>query len=43
MKQIPLPIGLDAEPDFDNFVAGDNAAALEALQRLAIPSPPVYL
>jgi DnaA family protein len=43
MKQIPLPIGFEAEPDFDHFVAGDNAAALEALQRLAIPSPPVYL
>ncbi|MEK8030095.1 DnaA regulatory inactivator Hda [Ideonella sp. DXS29W] len=43
MKQIPLPIGVDAEPDFDNFVAGDNAAAVDALRRLVIPSPPVYL
>lgn len=43
MKQIPLPIGVDAEPDFDNFVAGDNAAAVDALRRLAIPSAPVYL
>lgn len=43
MKQIPLPIGFDTEPGFDNFVAGDNAAALDSLQRLMIPSPPVYL
>ena len=43
MKQIPLPIGVDAEPDFDNFVAGDNAAAVDALRRLAVPSAPVYL
>lgn len=43
MKQIPLPIGVDAEPDFDNFVAGDNAAAVDSLRRLAVPSPPVYL
>lgn len=43
MKQIPLPIGFDSEPDFDNFVVGDNGAALEGLRRLVIPSPPVYL
>lgn len=43
MKQIPLPIGFDSEPDFDNFVVGDNGAALESLRRLMIPSPPVYL
>lgn len=43
MKQIPLPIGFDTEPDFDNFVVGDNAAALDSLRHLMIPSPPVYL
>jgi DnaA-homolog protein len=43
MKQIPLPIGFDTEPGFDNFVVGDNAAALESLRHLMIPSPPVYL
>lgn len=43
MKQIPLPIGFEAEPDFDNFVPGDNAPALDALRHLMIPSPPVYL
>jgi DnaA-homolog protein len=43
MKQIPLPIGFEAEPSFDNFVPGDSAAALDALRHLMIPSPPVYL
>ncbi len=43
MKQIPLPIGVEAEPSFDNFVPGDNAAVLDALRRLAVPSAPVYL
>lgn len=43
MRQIPLPIGVEAEPSFDNFVAGDNLAAVESLRRLALPSPPVYL
>ncbi|MFZ5549995.1 MAG: DnaA regulatory inactivator Hda [Pseudomonadota bacterium] len=43
MKQIPLPIGFDSEPDFDNFVVGDNGAAVDGLRRLMIPSPPVYL
>lgn len=43
MRQIPLPIGVEAEPGFDNFVVGDNAAALDALRRLAMPSPPIYL
>jgi DnaA family protein len=43
MKQMPLPIGFETEPDFDNFVVGDNAAALDSLRHLMIPSPPVYL
>ena len=43
MKQNPLAIGVDTEPDFEHFVAGDNAAALHALGRLKLPSPPVYL
>lgn len=43
MKQIPLPIGVEAEPSFDSFVVGDNSAALDALRRLAIPSAPIYL
>jgi len=43
MRQIPLPIGVEAEPGFDNFVVGENAAVLEALRRLAVPSPPIYL
>jgi DnaA-homolog protein len=43
MRQIPLPIGVEAETSFDNFVPGENAAAADALRRLAVPSPPVYL
>ena len=43
MKQIPLAIGLDTEPDFEHFVAGGNRAALHALSQLKLPSPPVYL
>jgi len=43
MKQLPLPIAAEAEPSFDNFVAGENLATLDALRRLVIPSPPVYL
>lgn len=43
MKQIPLPIGVESEPSFDNFVPGDNLAVLDALRRLVLPSAPVYL
>jgi DnaA family protein len=43
MKQLPLPIGPQARPGFDNFMPGSNAAALEHLRSLAWPSAPVYL
>jgi DnaA family protein len=43
MKQIPLAIGFDSEPDFEHFVAGGNGVALQTLQALAWPSPPIYL
>jgi DnaA family protein len=43
MKQIPLPIGPQPQPRFDNFLPGDNAAALAQLQELALPTAPVYL
>jgi DnaA family protein len=43
MKQIPLAIGIDAEPDFDNFVTGDNGVVVQALLALVSPSPPMYL
>jgi DnaA family protein len=43
MKQIPLAIGLEAQPTFDSFLPGSNAAALEHLRRLAMPAAPVYL
>jgi DnaA family protein len=43
MKQIPLPIGPQPQPCFDNFLPGDNAAALFQLQELMLPTAPVYL
>ncbi len=43
MKQIPLPIGPQPQPAFDNFLPGDNAAALAHLQDLRLPTAPVYL
>jgi DnaA family protein len=35
MQQLPLDIGPAAAPDFDNFVAGPNAEALERVRALA--------
>jgi DnaA-homolog protein len=43
MKQIPLPIGPDPLATFANYIAGPNAAALQHLQSLVMPSAPVYL
>ena len=43
MKQIPLAIGPEPQPTFDNFVPGANAAAVQHLQGLAWPAAPVYL
>ena len=43
MEQIPLAIGLDAQPTFDNFMPGANGAALEHLRALRLPATPVYL
>ena len=43
MKQIPLPIGPQPEPSFDNFLPGGNAAALAHLRALVLPAAPVYL
>ncbi len=43
MKQIPLPIGPEPLATFENYLAGRNAAALEHLQSLTMPSAPLYL
>lgn len=43
MKQLPLPIGFDAEPTFDDVIPGENALVLECLRQMALPGPPVYL
>jgi DnaA-homolog protein len=43
MKQIPLAIGPDPRPTFASFVPGANAAVLEHLSQLVLPSAPVYL
>lgn len=41
--QLPLPLGGQAAPGFDDFVEGDNAAALAHLRALRMPDAPVYL
>ena len=43
MKQIPLAIGPESLPTFDNFHAGVNGPALNHLRSLNLPAPPVYL
>jgi DnaA family protein len=47
MRQIPLAIGPDSQPSFDNFVPGANRAALAHLRdqphRQPGGAPPVYL
>jgi DnaA family protein len=43
MKQLPLAIGPDPEPTFDNFVPGANAAALAHVRHLSPPAAPLYL
>ena len=43
MKQIPLPIGPQPQPRFDNFLPGANAAVLHHLQALIPPAAPVYV
>ena len=43
MRQIPLAIGPESQPNFDNFVPGANRPALEHLRALALPAAPVYL
>ncbi|MDO8418620.1 MAG: DnaA regulatory inactivator Hda [Rubrivivax sp.] len=43
MKQIPLAIGPEPMPTFDNFVPGVNGAALQHLRTLVLPAAPVYL
>lgn len=43
MKQIPLAIGPEPLPTFDNFVPGGNGAAVQHLHTLVLPAAPVYL
>jgi DnaA family protein len=43
MRQIPLAIGPDAQPGFDNFLPGANSAALDHLRALPLATAPVYL
>lgn len=43
MRQIPLPIGVEATPAFDNFLPGANAAAIAHLEALVAGAAPVYL
>jgi DnaA family protein len=41
--QIPLPLGPAPLRSLGNFVPGPNAAAVDQLSALVLPSPPVYL
>jgi len=43
MRQIPLPIGVEAAPAFDNFLPGANAPAIAHLEALMGGAAPVYL
>jgi DnaA family protein len=43
MRQLPLALGFEAVPTFDNFLPGANAAALQHLQTLGAAAAPVYL
>ncbi len=43
MRQLPLAIGLEPEPRFENFVPGANGAVLAFLRTLPMPGAPVYL
>lgn len=43
MKQLILAIADDAPPRFDSFLTGRNAAVLQHLRDLVLPSPPLYL
>ena len=43
MKQIPLAIGPEPQPQFDNYLPGRNGAALQHLRALTSPGAPVYL
>jgi DnaA family protein len=43
LRQAPLPFGFAPLRQFGNFIPGANGAAVEALMRLAAPSPAVYL
>lgn len=43
VRQLPLAIGLESEPDFDSFLPGANMWALDSLRNLQIPSPPIFL
>ncbi len=43
MRQLPLPIGFDPLPTFENFRPGANADALAHLESLQMPAAPVYL
>ena len=43
MEQIPLAIGPESQPGFDNYMAGANGSALAHLRTLHLPAPPVYL
>jgi DnaA family protein len=43
MQQLPLAIGPEAQPSFENFLREGGEAAFDQLSRLQAPGAPVYL
>jgi DnaA family protein len=43
MHQLALDLAARPQPTFGNFVAGANAAAIQALQEAPVPTPSIYL
>lgn len=43
MKQLPLALGVERTPGFDDFVPGANAATLAALRGHQLPGAPLFL
>jgi DnaA family protein len=43
MQQLPLALGPDAQPAFENFLRDGGEAAFDHLGNLQSPGPPVYL
>jgi DnaA family protein len=43
MRQLPLPLGPEISPSFDNYLPGANVEVVSHLRGLVMPAAPVYL